>query len=388
MSRPVSHTQKKALGLWPLSLLLFSLSAQAGTVSGSFTAVTYNVAGLPQDLSCCDPNTHIPLIAANLNAESWDIVALQEAFVHGQSTGQVPGIFGAVGPLDYNQLMGVFTPTQFSFPPADAATTTVRVASGLGRRSLLPLSSTTLPLLACEDASNDPTKYCRQRFDLLVDNDANSDKGYSFSQHTLAPGVLVAVYHWRAQAGELNFAERADNTRQLINEINTRSEGKAVIVLGDSNSTYDQTNDVIREMLTNTTGTGGQDAPLKDAWNELMRGGLGLPVQGGTQLFPCDPEDPPDPAERPRNDWAGPNCEWRDKTFYRSSAALTLTATQYFVETDYRDPMMGPDFSDHYPTGVVFNYEEVPEPASSLLALAALSALGVLRVKRSRGRTR
>jgi hypothetical protein len=53
-----------------------------------------------------------------------------------------------------------------------------------------------------------------------------------------------------------------------------------------------------------------------------------------------------------------------------------------------REPMMGPDFSDHYPTGVVFDYEEVPEPASSLLALAALSALGGLRMKRSRRRTR
>ena len=132
---------------------------------------------------------------------------------------------------------------------------------------------------------------------MLVSEDALSEKGYSFARHTITPGALLDVYNWHAQAGGSEAAERADNTRQLIDEINTRSEGNAVIVLGDTNSTYDRTADVIREMLTDTIGDGGGDAPLEDVWVELVRGQLGLPTQGGTPLFPCD--EAGDPAELP-----------------------------------------------------------------------------------------
>lgn len=368
---------------WPaLFLTLLPIPAQAQT--GTFTAVTYNVAALPSVpplvIPCCDPANSVPIIATRVFAESWDIVAFQEAFVHGLNPGD------NVGSLHYDTLMGNSTPGRFQFPTPDAATDQLRVASGLGKLAddtNLPFSDMA-PTVACENGANDPMEYCRQRWNMLVDNDALSDKGYSVSRHTIAPMVFLDVYNLHAQAGSSEFAERADNIRQIIREINQRSEGIAVIVLGDTNSTYDRQNDVIREMLTNTTGTGGQDAPLVDVWLELARSESVpvIPTQGGTPIFPCD--EVGDPAERPRSDWGGPNCEWRDKIFYRGSTDLSLTATQYFVMTDYLNSS-DDDLSDHFPTGAVFSYT-VPEPGVALQSLVALGSLGVLSRRRRSSR--
>ena len=133
-------------------------------------------------------------------------------------------------------------------------------------------------------------------------------------------------------------------------------------------------------MLTNTTGARGQDDPLVDVWLELVRDQSVpiIPVQGGTPLFPCD--EAGDPAELARTEWAGPNCEWRDKIFYRGSAGLSLTATNYFVVSDYLNAS-SEDLSDHYPTGASFNYV-VPEPGVALHSLVALGTLGWLSRRR------
>lgn len=327
-----------------------ALWAQGGPqTSGSFTVVSYNVGALPPLAACCDPKDSIPEIGDRIAMEDYDLVAYQEIFVHATDN----GITG-VGSDFYDELMGPGTPHDYQFPPADEPTRTLNaVASGLGRISRFPFDvSGDLP--QCEDAANDRTKFCRQRWDELENEDAISDKGYSFARHEITTAVYLDVYNWHAQAGGDAADERADNTAQLISEINFRSQGNAVIVLGDGNSTYDRLEDTIRSMLTDTTGGTGEDDPLKDVWLELVRGPLGPPIQGGAPLFPCD--EPDGPAAQPRSEWAGQQCEWRDKIFYRSSDALTLTPTEYFVRTDFINED-GDDLSDHYPIGVVFDYQ-------------------------------
>ncbi len=324
-----------------------SIEAPAQGPSGSFTVVSYNVAALPPIVACCDPGNSIPEIAGRISPDDFDLVLYQEAFVHGFDDGQ--NFFGS---LYYDTLMGDSTPAAYQFPPADVPTGGVQsVASGLGRVSTLS-SDSSGTLFACEAAENDDSKFCRQKWDSLTSEDALSDKGYSFGPHMIAEGAYVDVYNLHAQAGGSNATERADNIQQLIDEINLRSEGRADIVMGDTNSTYDRVSDVIRLMLTDTTGNSGEDDPLEDVWLELVRSELGIPAQGGTPLFPCDESG--DPAEMPRTEWAGPNCEWRDKIFYRKSDGLVPAGKQYFVVTDYTNTA-GADLSDHYPTGAVFD---------------------------------
>lgn len=315
---------------------------------GEFTAVSYNVGALPPLVACCDPEDSIPEIGIRIALEDFDLVAYQEIFVHATDN----GITG-VGSDYYDELMGPGSPPGYQFPPADEPTQPLNaVASGLGRIARFPFAAAG-DLPSCESAQNDLAKFCRQRWDELESEDAISDKGYAFARHEIAPSVFLDVYNWHAQAGG-DFADtRADNTRQLIREINFRSQGNAVLVLGDGNSTYDRSNDIIRAMLTDTTGDSGTDDPLTDVWLELVRGPLGPPEQGGTPLYPCD--NPDDPAAQPRSEWAGSQCEWRDKIFYRSSDALSLTPTDYFVRTDYTNSE-GDDLSDHYPVGVTFMY--------------------------------
>ena len=133
MSRPAIRTLRNVSGLGPLLLLFLALPARSQ--SGSFTAVTYNVAGLPPVVACCDPDNSIPAIASEVFAEPWDIVAFQEAFVHGLSGGAL-----GMGSLYYDTLMGVGTNLcAFLFRPADAALQGIfSVSSGLGRLSTVP----------------------------------------------------------------------------------------------------------------------------------------------------------------------------------------------------------------------------------------------------------
>lgn len=334
---------------YSLALLTLSALAEAGPIAnGSFTAVSYNVGALPPLVACCDPEDSIPEIGIRIALEDFDLVAYQEIFVHATDN----GITG-VGSDYYDELMGPGTPLGYQSAPADEPTQTLNaVASGLGRISRFPFD-TIGELPQCESPENVLSQFCRQRWDQLESEDALSDKGYAFARHEVAPGIYLDVYNWHAQAGS-DFADaRADNTQQLIREINFRSQGNAVLVLGDGNSTYDRADDVIRSMLTDSTGDSGTDDPLSDVWLELIRGPLGPPQQGGAPLYPCD--DPGDPAAQPRTEWAGPQCEWRDKIFYRSSDALMLTPTEYFVRTDYVDSS-GDDLSDHYPVGATFTY--------------------------------
>ena len=46
--------------------------------SGDFTVLSYNVAGLPQEISTVNPQEHIPLISPLLN--DYDVVLTQEDF--------------------------------------------------------------------------------------------------------------------------------------------------------------------------------------------------------------------------------------------------------------------------------------------------------------------
>jgi hypothetical protein len=355
------------VGAFAALSLLTAASALAQPVE--MTVLSYNVAGQPPAATEIDSFDNIPLIAARLNSSEFDLVAIQEGFVHGFDDPSPSSESFGVGALFYSQLTLMnATPNDFQFPPVDAPTGgSLSVASGL------------LRLSAPEFTGFVRTKWDTM-FGVLGQNggDEDSDKGFSFARHQLAPGLAVDIYNWHADAGYDDgqdigsIAARADNVGQLIAAINANSVDNAVFVLGDTNSRYTRPEDVIRDLVTaalaSATGSVGTpiDDPLTDVWVELVRAGM-IPPQTGTDLDSgC------------ATDLAGAGCESVDKIFYRSGANVMLTPTGYFVRTDFVDGA-DQDLSDHLPTGAVFT---VPEP--TVAPAVALLCLGLLARSRSR----
>jgi hypothetical protein len=195
-------------------------------------------------------------------------------------------------------------------------------------------------------------------------SDCLTPKGLSFQRHVLAPGAFLDVYNWHADAGgdPEDQAARRSNTRQLYAEIEARSAGHAVLVMGDTNSRYTRDGDVLPEML--------DAVDLQDVWIELERGGV-RPEIGASLTAGCAV----DPA-------AG-DCERVDKIMYRSSEWVQLEPILHEVPDELFSDPLGEPLSDHEPVHAVFEVTFVPEPGGAGAGLtAALALLALARGRR------
>ena len=292
----------------------------------SLSVLTYNVAGLPEGISASHPRTNHPQISPLLNA--YDLVAVQEDF--------------AYHPLLVQDL--TFPYQSVKDDTAGPAGEQLGFAFGDGLNSFSRLPFTDFERTTWNDC-----------FGLFTDgSDCLTPKGLSFQRHELAPGAFLDVYNWHADAGSgaNDLEARRWNTRQLYEAIVDRSAGNAVLVLGDTNSRFTRSGDVLPEMLA--------AASLTDVWTELVRGGVLPPV--GAAITDCS------------TDSAGANCEHIDKVFYRSSSSLLLQAVEYGVPSHFVDALGGP-LSDHEPVFARFEWRAVPEPGSVALLGAGLAML-------------
>ncbi len=170
--------------------------------TGSFSALSYNVAGLPQGLSGSNPTTNIPLISPLLNA--YDLVLVQEDFAY------------------HIQLATSVTLPHHS---ATMAPTATLAGDGLNRFTLFGFTGFDRQQWnACHGLTN-------------AANDCLSAKGFSFARHELTSGVEVDVYNLHCDAGGSQGDVTARNIQvaQLVAYINFHSAGRAVIVGGDTN---------------------------------------------------------------------------------------------------------------------------------------------------------
>ncbi len=299
-------------------------------IPSSLSVLSYNVAGLPPELSDENPEVNIPLIAPKLDSSIFDLVAIQEAF----------------HPPYYDTLATQNT----SFPPGNTPTqepgpfpSPAQVGSGLMRLS-----------------NSAHAGYARIVWDLCEGvfsnkSDCLATKGFSWSRHTIGPGMQVDIYNWHADAGtsDADHVARNSNVAQLIAFILANSAGRAVIILGDTNSLYTRSQDTIADVIAMLG--------VKDVWLETYY----------DNAIP-DPGDPTNDADCPTNPNSA-NCELVDKIFYRSGGGVLLDLIAYEIPSNFVDGA-GLDLSDHLPVQAIFDVAAGTEPTPTATPTTAPTA--------------
>jgi hypothetical protein len=273
--------------------------------SGRFTALTYNVAGLPAGLSGSEPDVNTELISPLLNA--YDLVLVQESWINPDPP--IPGL-----EVFHEVLVSQVTHPYLSDPAppplgSDPRRPEALVSDGLNRMSRLPFGELTRVMwdncFGGADTSDGGAADCL------------SQKGFSVATTTIAPGVEVDVYNLHGEAGNtpLDQQFRAADFEQLAEFIAVRSAGRAVIVGGDFNLNTDRVVD--REVF--------------DAF---------LAATGLTDV--CGVLD------------CGEDADRIDKFVYRSGGGVTIAPLTHRFERETFRRDDGEPLSDHDPLAVTF----------------------------------
>ncbi|MGH9209532.1 MAG: endonuclease/exonuclease/phosphatase family protein [Acidimicrobiales bacterium] len=291
--------------------------------SGELTVLSYNVAGLPQELSDVNPEEHLPLISPLLNA--YDMVLTQEDFDYWRP------LLDGFDFVHYHERLRAetsheYATAQYPGPEATGIDLTVRtelqVGDGLGVLSRFPFA----------DEARVPWAGCFGGFDVSDQGagDCLAAKGFAMVRVTLNDGddgpLTVDVYTLHAEAGATDEDQRLQEADfvQLAEYIADDSEGHAVIVGGDTNLHTDS---------DHPDGRGDADTVAWEAFLEQSR------LTDACAALDC----------------AEP--EAIDKIAFRSGNGISLTATSHDFPRERFTDDEGVDLSDHPPLVVGFRWE-------------------------------
>lgn len=270
--------------------------------SGTFSALTYNVAGLPEGISSSHPSRFTQVISPRLN--TYDLVLVQESWLE-------PDPYPAelFGLHLYHQVLAADADHPFKSEPQpiplnqDPERPSALVSDGLNRFSRFPFE----PVI-------------RQRWEECDNSAADclSLKGFSAARTEIADGVTIDVYNLHMEAGGSANDDRLrrDDVLALIDFINAYSRGRAVIVGGDFNLHI-------------------EDEPDGTTFALLLDGAALTDVC--TQLGCAEPER-------------------IDKFLFRSHGTVTITPTSWSNEDAKFRSDDGEPLSDHDPVAVTFDW--------------------------------
>jgi endonuclease/exonuclease/phosphatase family metal-dependent hydrolase len=178
--------------------------------SGSFTLLTYNVHGLPPIVTGDDTTARMTAIGPLLNG--FDVVGLQEDFM----------------PENHTILEDAANYSlEIWFPEKDVETRVY--GSGLA----------VFANLVEVEVYKEHYTACNGTID--AGSDCLAAKGFLMVRAELAPGIEVDLYDTHLDAGGSSADDEAREVQvdQLIASMNTRSAGRAVIFMGDTNLSAD-----------------------------------------------------------------------------------------------------------------------------------------------------
>ncbi|CAG8901302.1 unnamed protein product [Penicillium nalgiovense] len=263
-----------------LSVILPALASAAAT-NGKFTALSFNVAGLPSILQSNDVNgtktDNANLIGTYFSEYGYDIINMQE---------------------DFNYHAYIYETDTHAYRTA----TSGGAAFGSGLNTISNynwVDFTRVKWNICSDASS---------------ADCLTPKGFTFMRWNPADGVYVDFYNLHADAGieDEDEAARNSNLQQVADYIDTWSTGNAVVVMGDTNSRYTRAKDTgIRVFKSQNS--------LADTWVDLEKDGV-YPTAGADALV-CE------------NPTSVQTCETVDKVLYRGSSVVSLEADSFVYDS-------------------------------------------------------
>lgn len=281
-----------------LGLILFNAckAKEVLEAKGSFSALSYNVAGLPNGISSSEPLLYSSLISPGLN--DFDLVHLQEDFCYHDSI------------MLYNNHPVISEPLPC-------------IGDGLATLSNFPIRS-----------------YDRVKWTDCTGADCLSLKGFTYAKIAIAAGVTIDFYNLHCNAGSdpESITARRNNLTQFLEYLLVKSEGEPVIIMGDFNVRYTRQGDSIRTLL---------DLGFSDPYIDLVQLG-NIPALGAQALQDCYPLN------------TSSTCEGVDKIFYRGTDDMKLSASAYKYGDDNRFFYQNDDtqpLSDHSPLSVVFEYD-------------------------------
>lgn len=291
---------RRSLLILTVALAAGGQAASAGAAtSGTFSALTYNVAGLPEGLSSGNPAKNTGPIGMRTGA--YDLVHVQEDFnYHGRLAAEDPHPFETVTSGIAGIGSGLNTFSAFAFSDLD-----------------------------------------RVRWGRCAGTDCLTPKGFTRTRVRLAEGAYLDAYNVHANAGTglADLAARRANITQLSEYIARNSAGNAVLVMGDTNNRYTRAPDNIRELAARNG--------LTDAWVQTQR--AGTPPAAGDPALVCDEQA------------VTSACEVVDKILFRGSRAITLALTAYANDHAAFVDAAGKPLSDHYPISARFSWSLNPE---------------------------
>lgn len=265
---------------------------------GSFSVITYNIAGLPQLIcSAVTPRKEsISAIGRLLNR--FDIAHVQEDF-------------------NYNQYLYNTGNTHPFRTPTKGA---VMTGDGLNTLSKFPVKH--LRRIAWTDCTG---------------ADCFTPKGFTYTRIEIASNRFIDFYNVHANAYNHPRAAlaRRRNMEQLSAYIRLHSTGNAVIVMGDLNGRYSFGLDNVDWLL--------KENELSDTWVRLH----------------CNSIIPKAKMELPPNDILSidDSTETIDKILFRSSASIKLEPYDYVLEKQSFYNENGLPLSDHHPVSARFSWK-------------------------------
>jgi hypothetical protein len=262
---------------------------------GSFSTLTYNVAGLPQGLSSASGDRAEATALISCYVNQFDFVNVQE---------------------DFNYHAALYDRCD-DHPYRSPTSGGAGFGSGLNSLSRFPYDD-----------------WDRVQWGACNGVDCLTPKGFTMARTRLAEGVYVDIYnlHAQAQTAAADLDARRKDVLQLLGYIESNSAGNAVIVMGDTNTRYTRDGDNMWEFLLRG---------FTDVWVSRLRNGS-VPASGAATLG-CDPAV------------TGPDCEVVDKLLVRDNGFVGLTATDYRIAADAVDAN-GADLSDHRGIAAIWHY--------------------------------
>jgi hypothetical protein len=262
---------------------------------GSFSTLTYNVAGLPQLFSSAAGDRAAATALISCYVKQFDFVNVQE---------------------DFNYHAALYDSCD-DHPFRSPTSGGMGIGSGLNSLSRFPYMD-----------------WERTKWNACNGVDCLTPKGFTLARTRLAEGVYVDIYnlHAQAQTEEGDLDARRKNLLQLLDYIEENSAGNTIIVMGDANTRYTREGDNMWEFLRRG---------FTDVWISRVRNG-DVPAAGASALV-CYP--PVTASE----------CEVVDKVLLRDNGFVGLDALDYRIAEDAVDAD-GIDLSDHRAIAVNWRY--------------------------------